>query len=101
MEVPVPVGVIAKLKILPGKNVDFEAVFAKYQQAVRTQEPGNIYFGLHRSRADSCAYTVMEQYRDEAALAAHRNTPWYKALPQTFAGLMAGPAEIEVLDAVE
>src|SRR5690349_5334757 len=101
MEVPVPVGVIAKLKIHSGKNVEFEAVFATYQQAVRSSEPGNIYFQLHRSREDSCAYTVMEQYRDADALTAHRNMPYYKALPQTFAGLMAGPAEIEVLDAVE
>lgn len=96
-----PVGVIAKLRIQPGKNAGFEATFLSFQQAVRGQEPGNIYFGLHRSREDSCAYTVMEQYRDEDALTQHRNMPYYKAIPQTFGEFMAGPAEIEVLDAVE
>jgi quinol monooxygenase YgiN len=96
-----PVGVIAKLKIQPGKNAGFEATFVKFQQSVRREEPGNIYFGLHRSREDNCAYTVMEQYRDQDALVRHRNMPYYKEIPQTFAGFMAAPAEIEVLDAVE
>lgn len=96
-----PVGVIAKLKIQSGRNADFEATFVKYQQTVRTQEKGNVFFSLHRSREDNCAYTVMEQYRDQDALTHHRNTAWYKAIPQTFGEFMAGPAQIEVLDAVE
>lgn len=96
-----PVGVIAKLKIQPGKNVAFEAVFVKFQQAVRAQEPGNLYFALHRSREDACSYVVMEQYRDEEALGIHRSMPYYQAIPQTFGEFMAAPAGIEVFDAVE
>jgi quinol monooxygenase YgiN len=96
-----PVGVIAKLTIKPGVNAKFEEAFVKFQQSVRAQELGNVYFGLHRSREDICTYTVLEQYRDEAALTAHRNMPYYFAIPATFGEFMAGPPDIQVLDAVE
>jgi len=96
-----PVGVIARLKIKPDQTLAFEVAFRQFQQTVRNSEPGVVYFGLHRSQDVVGSYTVMEQYRDAPALAAHRNTPHYLAIPATFGGFMAGPAEIEVLDAIE
>ncbi len=94
-------GVIANLRVKPGVNAEFEAAFRQFQQAVRSLEPGVVYFGLHRSQTDATAYTVMEQYRDAAALDAHRQTPHYQAIPATFGAFMAGPPHIEVLDAIE
>ncbi len=70
-------------------------------QTVRSSEPGTVYFGLHRSQTGTGCHSVMEQYRDEAALAAHRNTPHYLAIPTTFGEFMAGPPELEVFDAIE
>lgn len=96
-----PVGVIARLKVKPDSIAAFEAAFRRFQHTVRQSEPGVVYFGLHRSQQEAGCYTVMEQYRDAAALAAHRNTPHYLAIPATFGGFMAAPAEIEVLDAIE
>jgi quinol monooxygenase YgiN len=95
------VGVIARLRVQVDKAAGFEAAFRRFQQTVRSTEPGVIYFGLHRSQTDPAAYTVMEQYRDAAALAAHRNTAHYLAIPATFGEFMAGPPDIEVLDAIE
>jgi quinol monooxygenase YgiN len=96
-----PVGVIAKLKVQTDKSAAFEAAFRRFQQTVRLTEAGVVYFGLHRSQNDPSAYTVMEQYRDAAALVTHRNTTHYLAIPATFGEFMAGPPDIEVLDAVE
>jgi quinol monooxygenase YgiN len=95
------VGVIANLTIKAGMNAGFEAAFRQFQQTVRKSESGVVYFGLHRSRLDATRYSVMEQYRDEAAYAAHQQTPHYKAIPATFKDFMAGPPDIQVLDAVE
>jgi len=95
------VGVIATLTIKAGSNADFEARFLNYQQTVLDTEAGNIFFSLHRSRADPCSYTVMEQYRDEIAMEIHKNTAHYQAIPELFGALMAGPPRIEYLDAVE
>ena len=96
-----PVGLIARLKVKPDKTAEFEAAFCQFQQTVRSSEPGVVYFGLHRSQTGAGCYSVMEQYRDEAALAAHRNTPHYLAIPATFGEFMAAPPELEVLDAIE
>ena len=96
-----PVGLIARLKVKPDKTAEFEAAFCQFQQTVRSSEPGVVYFGLHRSQTEAGCYSVMEQYRDEAALAAHRNTPHYLAIPTTFGEFMAGPPELEVFDAIE
>ena len=95
------VGVIAKLTIKPGTSAEFETAFKRFQQTVRSSEPGVVYFGLHRSLSDATAYTVMEQYQDAAALDFHRQTPHYQAIPATFSAFMAGPPHIEELDAIE
>ena len=94
------IGVIAQLKIQPGMNEAFEKAFLKYQQTVIDSEAGNIFFGLHRSREDSCAYTVMEQYKDQGALDTHQGADYYKKIPETFGQFMAGPPDIKFLDAI-
>jgi (4S)-4-hydroxy-5-phosphonooxypentane-2,3-dione isomerase len=94
------VGVLAKLKIQEGKNEAFETAFLKFENTVNEQESGNIFFRLHRSREDNCAYTVIEQYVDQAALDVHQNTEYYKAIPEIFGEFMAGPPDIEFLDGV-
>ena len=94
------VGVIAQLKIQPGMNEAFEKAFLNYQQTVIESEAGNVFFGLHRSREDDCAYTVMEQYDNQAALDVHQSAEYYKKIPDTFGQFMAGPPDIAFLDAV-
>jgi (4S)-4-hydroxy-5-phosphonooxypentane-2,3-dione isomerase len=94
------IGVIAKLVIQPGTNQAFEDAFLQYEKAVHENEAGNIFFRLHRSKKDNCAYTVLEQYSDQAALDVHQNAEYYKAIPDTFGEFMAGPADIEYLDGV-
>ena len=81
-------------------NAAFEKAFLNYQQTVKDSESGNIFFGLHRSREDACAYTVMEQYNDQAALDIHQSADYYKNIPETFGQFMAGPPDIEFLDGV-
>ena len=94
------VAVIARLQVKPEHVAGFERAFCEYQNTVRALEPGNLFFHLQRSRAAAGTYTVMEQYRDEAALATHRNTEHYKAIPSVFGAFMAGPPDIQVLDSV-
>ena len=95
-----PVGLIATLKVKDGKQTTFESVFNEYQNTVRNKEPGNLFFHLHKSREDSCTYVVIEQYVDDAAVEAHRNSEHYKAIPGIFADFMAGPPDIQVLDSI-
>lgn len=96
-----PVGVIAHLNVKPEHCAAFERAFVEYQRKVRADEPGNLFFHLHRARDTAGSYTVMEQYRDEAALAVHRASEHYQAIPATFGTFMAGPPDIRVFDSVD
>lgn len=96
-----PIGVLAQLNVKPEHCAAFERAFVEYQRTVRAEEAGNLFFHLHRARDEAGRYTVMEQYRDETALAAHRASEHYKAIPVTFGAFMAGPPDIRVLDSVD
>jgi quinol monooxygenase YgiN len=42
------------------------------------KEPGCVTYVAHFVSDDSCTVLIYEQYLDEAALEAHRNTPHFK-----------------------
>ncbi len=55
-------------------------VFGKLAEASR-REPGCRMYVVHQHREDPCRFLVYEQYDDETALQAHRDSPHF----QTFA----------------
>ena len=94
------VGIVAKIKVQAGKNAEFEAVFTELAAAVRKNEPGNNFYALHRSKTDPQLYVVLEQYKDMAAVAAHREYPHFKEGGRKMGACMAGAPEVELLDGV-
>ncbi len=95
------IGVVATLTIQSGKNAEFEQAFLALAQQVRANEPGNIFYILHRSKADAQVYKVLEQYHSEADLAAHANTDHFREANKVLALLVAAAPVVEVLDTVE
>jgi len=61
----------------PGKGEKVAEAFRKLEAAAR-QEPGCLMFVVHRHRIDHSRFFVYEQYRDDAALAAHRETKHFQ-----------------------
>jgi quinol monooxygenase YgiN len=94
------IGVIARLTIQPGKNAEFETIFAELQAAVAANEPGNNFYALHKSRADENQYIVLEQYVDQASLDAHGASDHFKTIGPKMGGCLAGRPEIESMDAI-
>jgi len=94
------IGIVATLKIQEGKNAEFEAAFKEAMAAVRANEPGNLFYELVKSRTDPTTYKVLEGYKDEAAIAAHRESAHFKALGPKIGGVMAGRPEVELFDGV-
>ncbi|MDA1307839.1 MAG: putative quinol monooxygenase [Acidobacteria bacterium] len=56
-------------------------------------EPGCLRFDVVHDRDDPHWFYFYEVYRDDAALAAHRETPHFKAYIETATPWMAMPAE--------
>ena len=60
-----------------GKEADAERLFRELTEASRN-EPGCLMYLVHRHTEDPRHFFIYEQYRDQAALDAHRNTPHFQ-----------------------
>ncbi len=61
----------------PGHEDEVAQIFAKLQTASR-QEPGCLMYIVHRHKTDSRRFFLYEQYLNDDALAAHRNSPHFQ-----------------------
>jgi autoinducer 2-degrading protein len=73
------VHVIATWKAKAGQLNAVLALLAELVRASRA-ESGNRYFHVHRHNADPNILVLIEEYRSEAALAAHRNSDHYQTI---------------------
>lgn len=93
------IGVVATLKIQPGKEAEFETIFAELAAAVNANEAGNSYYRLFRA-GDAGAYKVLECYDDQAALDAHRVSDHFRSIGARLGPCLAGAPEVVTYDAV-
>ena len=94
------IGIVATLKVKPGKESEFEAVFTDLQSHVAKSEPGCLMYEVFKSRSQASTYIVMEKYKDQAALDAHRSTPHMAAAGPKLGATLDGRPAIELLDKV-
>lgn len=64
------------MRIAQGKKEIVTAAFTKLAQAVRANEPGMLEYCFGFDLADDHLLRIFEIYQDEAAVAAHRDTPY-------------------------
>jgi len=98
--IKVAIGLLATITVLEGKNAEFENAFLDLTEKVRENEPGNIFYALHKSAQDPQVYKVMEQYDSHEALELHSKTEYFRHANKQLAGLVASAPDIEVLEAV-
>ncbi|MFH7586309.1 putative quinol monooxygenase [Oceanimonas smirnovii] len=81
--------IIVKTKLKPGTTQAFlDAMLPNAAASVRG-EPGCHTFDVLQDRADPELFWLYEIYQDEAALAAHKETPHYKASRAVVTDLIA------------
>ena len=59
--------------------------------AASVLEPGIARFDVGQQLDDPTRFTLIEAYRSEGAVAAHKETPHYQAWRDAVAGMMAEP----------
>ena len=59
-----------------GREAEVANLFTKLTEASR-QEPGCQMYVVHRHRTEPRRFFIYEQYKDDAALEAHRSTPHF------------------------
>ena len=88
------VGIIATLRVVDGKQGEFEAGFAKMREVVKAEEPGCLLYALCQDKDDSTTYRVMEQYADDDARKTHGTSDAFKAAAGGLGGCLAGAPEL-------
>jgi quinol monooxygenase YgiN len=69
--------IMATLLARPGKAGELEALLFGMAPSCR-MEPGNLRWDIWRDQAKADRYVLDELYVDNAAVAAHRETPHFK-----------------------
>jgi quinol monooxygenase YgiN len=69
--------VIAQYRTQAGKGDEVASVLALHRPAT-VAEPGCRAFVVNRSQDDGDRFVLYEQYEDEAAFEAHRDSPHFK-----------------------
>ena len=95
-----PITVIAKLKVQPGKEAEFEAAGKEMIATVKKSEPGTLVYILHKNTKDPAEFTYYEVYQDQAAFESHGKTEHMRTFGGKIGGLLAGRPEIAILDEV-
>jgi quinol monooxygenase YgiN len=93
--------IIGHVKVRPDRTGEFEKLYLDYAARVKANEPGVLVYQLNRSRTELGAYAVIEIYRDQAALDAHRAAAYFQAAIAAIGACVEGAAQPEYLDAVE
>ena len=89
------VGYLATLKVVDGKQADFEAAFADMQKAVKADEPGTLQYDLLQDEADATVYRVFEVYENMDARKVHRKSAAFGAAAAPLGGgVIAGAPDV-------
>ena len=88
-------GYMATLKVVDGKQADFEAAFAEMQKAVKADEPGTLQYDLMQDEADPTVYRVFEIYENAEARNAHGKSAAFAAAAAPLGGgVMAAAPDV-------
>ena len=92
--------VIATLKVKSDQTAAFEEEAKKMLAYVTANEPGTLVYVCNRSTADPTLYVFYEEYRDQAAFAAHGGSPAMQAFFGAMGGILAGRPDIAMYEEV-
>lgn len=72
-----PIAVAVTWKTKPGHGDEVADALATMARHTR-EEPGCLYYLVHRSPDDAESFFIYEQYRDDEAARAHQAAPYFK-----------------------
>ena len=89
---------IAMIKVKEDKVEEAKALFAKLAANVLKDEPGTLAYVPHQRLDEPTTFVFYEKYRDQEAFKTHGAN--LAKVGREFAGVMAGPPEIWMVEEV-
>jgi quinol monooxygenase YgiN len=71
---------VARVKVKPGREADFERLEAEFSRLACEQQPGTLRYEVLRHRSEAGSYLVYARFADEAAFAAHQAAEFHQRL---------------------
>jgi len=71
---------VARYTVKPGQGDAVEAALTRMAPLVKAGEPGCTLYHANRATDNPDLFLLVEHYQDQAALAAHRETPHFKEI---------------------
>ncbi|MGH2540425.1 MAG: putative quinol monooxygenase [Actinomycetota bacterium] len=90
-------GLLARYRAKPGQGDIVERTLLEMAEAVRRTEPGCLVYRAARSTEEPEIFVLYEEYEDEAALLAHRETPHFRTLIEGVVAPVLASREREIL----
>lgn len=94
------ISVIAKIPLQDGKADEFAEAFRAMSAGVATEE-GNFLYSLNFSKKEPNMAVIMERYTDKDALGVHSQSDHYKAFGPSIKDIVAGPAEVIIMNEID
>jgi quinol monooxygenase YgiN len=94
------IGAVAELTVKDGSQAEFEKVASELAAAVNANEPGCLHYKLFKVRDSATTYIFMEQYKDQAAVDAHRASEHFKRLGRAMGPFLDGAPKVTRMDHV-
>ncbi|MBW2636862.1 MAG: antibiotic biosynthesis monooxygenase [Deltaproteobacteria bacterium] len=91
--------VCAVLEAQAGKENDMEGALKDFMPHVQSEE-GTVAYVLHRLKGNPAKFMVYEKYVDDAALAYHGSTEYFKELFDKVGPILAGAPNIEIYEEI-
>lgn len=92
--------VLATLRARPETVGELGALLRGLLEPTR-REPGSLHYELWHSSDDPTEYTFVEEWADDAALAAHFETPHIKAALEKLPALLASDLDLRRYELAE
>ncbi|HWC30765.1 MAG TPA: putative quinol monooxygenase [Dehalococcoidia bacterium] len=99
-ETPEAVTLILTMPIKAEFEGDFLAMSREFVAKIHANEPGTLLFVITRHPEREHTYVLVERYRDEAAFAVHRDSPYLAAIRPKLAQYLDGRPELLRLEQV-
>lgn len=95
------IGAVAELTVKEGSQADFENVARELEAAVNANEEGVLLYRLFKVQGSTTKYVFMEEYKDAAAVEAHRGFEHFKRLGRAMGPFLDGPPNVMRMDKVK
>ena len=87
-----------RLKVLPDRVAEFEALVAQLVRDVNTKEPGTKVYEVRRVKNDPLTYVYFMSFKDKAAFDRYSAADWHRQMSPKASACLDGPPVFEDLE---